>query len=320
MYDEHIELFLIVLIIALAIFIIADRWVSQAIIPVAVLGSGLLTKSADPTIESQITKVESSVKPDNVKPTAELDREDNIHYVPINPFTTLGGKEQYDEYDDDEYIERIDEQTSKVKNIVIDGNNFVYRYYADSTGKNRMPGLDEYYEYISKSVKLLADNLKDKNIFIILKDPETEEQSKFLMKKYNATTVPTAHKIAFYDLTKKYPNVRFIVAYGDEKYRDDYAAIWLTDVLGDNTILLSRDRYSDIREMQGKKITFQVYGKNARQYKKQLNKPFTHINRGILTSSLVGYSFSKKRKTGFYTRYMKGRKSLASDLVYCITL
>lgn len=248
------------------------------------------------------------------------ERPDNLEMPRVDPFKMshqiLGaGKKQYDEYDDDKLLREIDPHMVKsFDNIVIDGNNFVHRYRDYSKSGKQMTAKD-HMAYIKKSVKLISSHFPDKNLYFVFKDPENDHQEKELMAALGVDSIKKAHKKFFGDLAKEYSKVRFVIAYGDAKYRDDYAAIWLADTLPDDTILLSRDRYRDVAEMASAKLRFNTYGKRASAINKIINKPFNFVTKGAVKAALVGYSFSNKTKSGFYDR-MVNHKSPASDSVY----
>ncbi len=254
-------------------------------------------------------------------PIKDTERPDNVKTVELNPVElagVIGGKHQnYDEYDDESTLKEIDPKMVKsFDNIVIDGTNFLYRYLEYSSGKSASNAtIKERLDTIKKMVKLNVKHFPDKNLYFVFKDPENDHQEKELLKELKVDTVKQAHKKFFKELADEYSKVRFVVAYGDAKYRDDYAAIWLADTLPDETILLSRDRYKDVADMESAKLRFSTYGKRASQINKIINKPFNFINKGSFKSTLVGYSFSKKKISGFYDR-VANKKSAASDSVY----
>lgn len=260
-------------------------------------------------------------KESNKIPDKPPDRPDNLEEPKVDPF----GKDhkiskirhrQYDEYDDAELLKELDPTMMKsFDNIVVDGNNFIHRMRDDLYNSRKSIGAKENLDYIRKAVKLLVKHFPEKNIYFVFKDPETENQEKDLIQEMKAKNVRDAHKKFFNPIAKEYPKVRFVIAYGDAKYRDDYAAIWLADTLPDDTILLSRDRYRDVQDMASAKLKFTTYGKRAAAINKIINKPFNFVTKGAVKAALVGYSFSKKRKSGFYDKDVN-RKSLASDVVY----
>lgn len=247
-----------------------------------------------------------------------IDRPDNLEEPKVDPFGIRHKivHKQYDEYDDAELLKELDPNMIKsFDNIVIDGSNFTHRMREDLFGSTKSISAKENLEYIRKAVILAVKHFPEKNIYFVFKDPETEFQEKDLINIMQAKNVRDAHKKFFNPLSKEFPKVRFVIAYGDAKYRDDYAAIWLADTLPDETILLSRDRYRDVQDMSSSKLKFVTYGKRANSINKIINKPFNFVTKGSVKASLVGYSFSKKRKSGFYDKDTN-RKSLASDIVY----
>jgi hypothetical protein len=238
----------------------------------------------------------------------------------------LGGKSDkniksstYDEYDDKELLEDIDKNFIKnIDNVVIDGNNFIYRFF-EYEGNGGYITTEQYFEYVEKSIKLLNKLLPKKNIFFILKDPENETQRKKAQEYLSCEVLDAGYKNYFNKLLKKYVKVRVIMAYGNSKSRDDFAAIWLSDQLGEKTILLSRDRYADVHntnETTGN-VKFVTYGKQVVKYNALLNKSFAFIDRASVRISLVGYTFSKKHKTAFYVKKIN-KRSNASDHVFVI--
>ncbi len=175
----------------------------------------------------------------------------------------------------------------------------------------------EYIDGIDKAAALITSQFPDKSIFFVLKDPETTSQEAELKALFSVKTIKQAYKTITKDLLKKYTNIRFVIAYGAAKSRDDFTAIWLTDILGESTILLSRDRYRDISDMYSNKVKFVVYGKDATKYNKKLNLAFPHISRGIIKNTLIGYSFRDDIHDGFYKK-ATNKRSMASDIVYII--
>ncbi len=226
-------------------------------------------------------------------------------------------KKSYDEYDDEKLLNEIIPDFDKTfDNIVIDGNNMLFQY---AIYRNKSPHMTaaEYIHNIKDLTAMLNKHFNDKNLYYVFKDSETKKQEADLMAITKTDSARLAHKKVFDDLYKKYPNTRFVVAYGDEKYRDDYAAIWLADTLPDDTILLSRDRFRDVSEMKSQKLKFTTYGKRASKINKIINKPFNFVTKGSVKSALIGYSFNKTKQSGFYKKN-KNKKSAASETVYII--
>lgn len=289
--DIDIEKFLLLIIVIVALYIIIDFFASTPA-PAVVLGGavGIL---------------------------AGKHRDDNLKHHPVDPHKLANKiKNNYDEYDDHELLTEADQKKyDSIDNIVIDGNNFIYRYREDVDRSNSQMGTSDFISYINKVVKLIVKHFPDKSLYFVFKDPETETQEKELKEHFKVDSVRKAHKKLFGDIAKQHPKARFVIAYGDAKYRDDYAAIWLADSLPDDTILLSRDRYKDVSKMESIKLKFVVYGKKAKFIDKIINKPFSFVTRGSVKSTLVGYSFDKKTKSGFYNKDVN-KGSYASDCVY----
>ena len=247
-------------------------------------------------------------------------RPDNIKADDLDPVKLSKKINKYDEYDDDALLRELDPKMIKsFDNIVIDGTNFIYAYRDYKGTKNTNMDATEQLSLIKKSVALLSSHFPTKNLYFVFKDPENEKQTADLIKTLEVETVKQAHKKFFTELAKSHPKSRFVVAYGDAKYRDDYAAIWLSDTLPDETILLSRDRFRDVADMASATLKFKTYGKRASSIDKIINKPFNFVTKGAVKSALVGYSFSKKKKSGFYDKVVN-RKSDASESVYIIKL
>ena len=181
-------------------------------------------------------------------------------------------------------------------------------------GNNKLD-TNKYFELLNMIIEKLNIELPNKNIFIVLKDPENDKQLSDVMQFLGEENLNKGYKKYFNKLLKPYKKTRVLMTYGETKSRDDFAVLWLSDQLGKNTIIVSRDRYSDIKEtnQDNTKIKFVIYGLNASKYNKLLNKPFTHINNAS-RNNLVGYSFSKKYSTAFYNK-KKNKKSIASEYV-----
>lgn len=316
---EDCLIILIAVIVIYMIISIAFDWDSPTSAVCA--GVGLLTATS---LDSNKTDkiVGSSEGSEGGKELNKIpDRPDNLEVPKVDPFgedhkISKIRHKQYDEYDDAELLKELDPTMMKsFDNIVVDGNNFIHRMRDDLYNSRKFVNAKEILDYIRNAIKLLVKHFPEKNIYFVSKDPENEHQEKDLIQEMEAKNVRDAHKKFFNPITKEYPKVRFVIAYGDAKYRDDYAAIWLADTLPDDTILLSRDRYRDVPDMASAKLKFITYGKRASAINKIINKPFNFITKGAVKAGLVGYSFSKKRKSGFYDKDVN-RKSLASDVVY----
>ncbi len=263
----------------------------------------------------------TSVKPPkfDIRPEA---RPDNIETKKEDPVKLCKKiTKRYDEYDDESLLRELDPKMIKsFDNIVIDGTNFIYGYRECVNNiTNKQMDAKEQLALIKKSVALLTKHFPAKNLYFVFKDPENEKQTEDLLKTLSVSTIKQAHKKFFNELAKEHPKARFVIAYGDARYRDDYAAIWLSDTLPDETILLSRDRFRDVSEMASASLKFKTYGKRASAIDKIINKPFNYVTKGAVKAALVGYSFSKKTKSGFYYKVVN-KKSDASDTVYIIKI
>ena len=230
-------------------------------------------------------------------------------------------KTAYDEYDDKNLLEEKDKGFIKsVKNIIVDGNNFLYKLYEyKNKTTTQKPNTSEYFETLELSIKILSKEFPKKNIFFVMKDPENDSQKQKIMEYMKCSDMKKCYKKFFNDILKKHPKVKIIIAFGDAKARDDFAALWLSDQLEYKTILLSRDRYSDVNKTNRdiKDVNFVVYGKGAKKYEKLLNKPFAFIN-NYSRLNLVGYSFGDT-KSAFYSKKVNN-KSIASDHVFIIKI
>ena len=247
------------------------------------------------------------------------DNSNKLNNMNVNKISNTDEYGGYDEYDDNDLLIELDNnKLDNFDNIVVDGNNFIHKIqYNKSSKRTSAQKIDTktIIKLLNESLDILTFHFPNKNIYFVFKDPENDYQEEDLMKITKTKSVREAHKKLFTDLVKKYPKTRFIVAYGSAKYRDDYAAIWLSDILPDNTILLSRDRYKDVGEMESKKIKFITYGKRAKSINKLINKPFNYVTKGTVKSSLIGYSFNNELKSGFYNKLVN-KNSSASDIVY----
>lgn len=230
-----------------------------------------------------------------------------------------GGSSTYDEYDDKNLLDVKDDDFIKsIDNIIIDANNFIYKIN-DYMGYNKLD-TNKYFELLNMLIEKINIDIPNKNIFIVLKDPENDKQLSDVKNFLDNDNLNKGYKKYFNKILKNYKNTRILMTYGEKKSRDDFAILWLSDQLGENTIILSRDRYSDIIEtnQDNTKIKFVIYGSNASKYNKLLNKPFTYIN-STSRNNLVGYSFTKKYNTAFYYK-KKNKKSLASEYVLLLNM
>jgi len=306
------ELFLIIVIITIGLYL----GFAPAAASAAVLGGvALAASSATPSPPEGFRNEYPTSIP--VIPA----REDNLQEEPS--LSVLGGrragkskKYKGDEYDDGNLLGSFNSNVSKAFNsIVVDGTNFIYALYEYEKNKSASGvSSDEYLSYMKKSIKLLSKHFAGKDLYVVFKDPETEHQTAQLLQITGTSDIKSAHKKLFDPLLKGYEDLHIVVAYGDAKYRDDYAAIWLADVIGKDSILLSRDRYRDVSDMENIQLSFVVYGRRAEKLTKLFQLPFSSVSKSAVKANLVGYTFGKQKKSGFYNKDVK--KESSSDLVY----
>jgi len=209
----------------------------------------------------------------------------------------------YDEYEDTSLLGEKSDKTFDA--IVIDGNNFIYALYKI----HRKPRLS-YSEACKLAIDVTSNVFSNKPVFFVLKDAESSKQQATWLRDTDSKTLRAAYS-QFYSALPS--NMHVVVAKGDDKYRDDFAAIWITDCLK-NAALISRDRYRDVSNMRPDEISFDIYGAKASHYKKIFNRKFPHIHESSVRKSLVGYYFNKLRNTGLYER--RHNNAAASDLVF----
>ena len=247
-------------------------------------------------------------------------RLDNLYDSTISPDKLLNKIKNYtyDEYDDASMLRGIDKKfINTFDNVVIDGNNFIYRLRELNKDETEL-NINKYSKYLELTCNILTKSLPNKNIFIVLKDPESDKRKNEFINFVGETNIKDAHKKYFSKLLKKYKNTHFVVAYGSVKHRDDYATIWVSDVI-QNSIILSRDRYRDVHQMSSSDIEMIIYGSDADRLNTKINKPFTHVTKGVVKNNLVGYTFTKNKKSGFYDKDT-GKPTEASKIVLLINI
>jgi hypothetical protein len=196
----------------------------------------------------------------------------------------------FDEYEDKaSYIKKIPDFKKNIKNIVVDGANFIH-YIKPKTQYN-------YDEYIEKSITLLKKKLPNKHIYFIMKN-DTPGRNK---NKYTDPKNPSHIKIS---KLAKNPFVHIIISNGDTKARDDYLAILMTELLGEKTILLSRDRYRDIQNISGSHTDdYQIFSKQEKKIKKMLKSvDDTMVGKWSFMEKNVGYTSNPELEEGFWER------------------
>jgi hypothetical protein len=220
----------------------------------------------------------------------------------------------YDEYEDEALYEGIDKTfVKKAKYVIVDGNNLIYYYGVGNS----------YISSIKKSVELVSKIFPRKIIMFVLKDPETEKQKESAIKDMGQPHI-TNYSVAFRTFSeeylKKYPKVKIIIAYNEVKSRDDFAVIYLADLL-DDSIVLTRDRFTDLKETSMSNTTdigFKVFGKSHAKYEKILKKKkFPTIGRWSIKNKLLGYVRTKSDKS-LVMKKRTNKNSIAGEHVLLI--
>lgn len=182
----------------------------------------------------------------------------------------------FDEYEDiATYEYKMADVMSKIKNIVVDGANFIH--YIKKPNEN-------FNSALQQMVTILLKQFKNKKIYIVLKDDGNGYDTNLVKK-----------------LATK--SINIIICQGDGKARDDYIAILLADKLGDDTILLSRDRYRNMSDIaKNSPDQYTVYGDNKAEVKKNLKiKKMQNADSDerVLTNPQIGRWSIDKKHFGF---------------------
>jgi hypothetical protein len=209
--------------------------------------------------------------------------------------------ERYDFYEDVTLLDGIDRDFSKsIKNVVVDGNNLLY-YLKDLDKKST----GSYMKHLEHAIKVASGLFKKKAIFFVMKDPANDTQRNAALSDMGYET-NVDYKQAFREysekILKKHPSVRIVIAYGDAKARDDYACIYLAELL-DNAALLTRDRYRDVQNTAGAEdLQFKVYGKAHKKFEKLMSRQaMPVIGNWSFRNKLVGYAaVENKSHAGLY--------------------
>ena len=192
----------------------------------------------------------------------------------------------YDEYaDPDLLIEHDANYLNNVKNIVIDGNNFLY--YLMGSDNNYEKYLIEALDYCSKNFK--------QNVFFVIKDLKID----FNLKDYAID------------------NLRIVVAQGEAKARDDYLVLHIAESLPGKTIILTRDRYRDIHNITASEpVSYTVYGKAHVKYNKMFdtNGNFATVGRWTVAAGLMGYASIPDKALGVWTRKQRNKATSTTVL------
>lgn len=240
------------------------------------------------------------IKPSNDKPQREI--------APMDPKIPLAKQPiSFDEYEDKAtYIKKLPDFGKEIKNVVVDGANFIH-YIKPKTHYN-------YTEYIEKSIRLLRKKLPNKHIYFIIKDENPH-------KKKNAPLQPGDIDDVKLSKLAKSPFVHILVSSGTDKARDDYLAILMTEILGEKTILLSRDRYRDIQNISGSHTNdYKIYSKQVKKIQKMLNSiDDTTVGKWSFMQKNVGYTSNQEMEEGFWERkpYKNSEASDRAFVFYC---
>lgn len=230
--------------------------------------------------------------------------------IDVNSVKIVPHTERYNVYEDVNTLEEEDKKLlKKVKNIVIDGNNFLYFLKEISPNKEGKT----YMKHLEHAIKKAVSVFPKKDIFFVMKDPNNEYQMKQALEDmgFDATAdYRTSFKEYSEKIVTKYPKVRIVVAYGESKARDDFAAVYLAELLN-NSILLSRDLYRDVDKTAGtdmNKTTLVTYGKSHKKFDLLMkSKALPNIGKWSLADKLVGFARIKSGNTSLYKTKNNGR-------------
>jgi hypothetical protein len=128
--------------------------------------------------------------------------------------------------------------------LVFDGNNLVHQYAQGSRLSH-----DEFDKILRIISGSLAD-INDKNIHIVIKNPDHSELEKTL--KHNESFQ------VLKELSKQYPTITYHLAYGkeasnDEHYmkgRDDFLAFYIASIANTDGYIISKDMYRDFKDFK----------------------------------------------------------------------
>jgi hypothetical protein len=225
--------------------------------------------------------------------------------------------EKYDSYEDVSQLDGEDPgYLKKIKNVVIDGNNLLY-FLKECSGKSEGQP-KSYMKHLEHAIGTASKTFTKKQVFFVMKDPSNDKQRIAALSDmgHDATT---DYKQAFRDysekILKKYPNVRIVIAYGNTKSRDDYACIYLAELL-EKSMLLTRDRFRDMKDTaatDSEGLSFKVYGKSHKKYEKMLSRnAMPIIGKWSIQDKLIGYARIKsgdnviyKTKQGRHVLFIK---------------
>jgi hypothetical protein len=206
------------------------------------------------------------------------------------------------------------ELIEKNKYIVVDSNNLIF-HIKEHLKDSKHLTTESYMNYMRLIVKLFHDKYPNHIIFHNMKDPNLDFQISELKKKSGCTTIKNSYKKTLEELLLPYKNTYIMIAYGENKSRDDFGVILLSSVLKNN-IIISRDRYKDVVQtnFDTKNVEFIIYGDDAEKYKKLIDMPFLHIDKGDVTHKLVGYRIVAGDKIVIFNKKIN-KNSLAGEYV-----
>lgn len=232
----------------------------------------------------------------------------NIVDIKIEPHT-----DRYNVYEDITTLEELDKTFMKgIKNVVIDGNNFLY--FLKEISKNKEG--KTYMKHLEHAIKKAAAIFPKKAVFFVMKDPNQDHQKRQALEDMGFD-LDTDYKQAFREysekIVKKHPNVRIVVVYGDSKARDDFGAVYLAELLP-KSMLLSRDLYRDVDKTAGTDMnitSFITYGKTHKKIDSLLkSKAMPNIGKWSLADKLIGFARIKTGETAIYKTKKGGRVML----------
>lgn len=251
---------------------------------------------------------------------------EKVAVVQVQPVTGSGPEilpgDRYDEYDDSStLLEKNSKFMSKNKNIVVDGANLIHYIMGGKHG--------DYFAATEAAIKLVTKLFPKKNIFFTIKEPNdvkniTNRMRKVLdkhnlsveNKDFGTTEEMNEYLSTFEKYTEIFADHRklhFVFGLGQDKARDDFTAILITDLLGPKTLLLTRDRYRDIINITGSKPNKMfIFGPLAKKIQKQFDgylESFSAIGTWSIYGRILGYTSGEVDKTMLWSRKPKNSNS-----------
>jgi hypothetical protein len=297
-----LAVFFFTVVVLVATHIIANLTRPKSVVPMALVAAATAISAAAKDDEEQDVTDTTGV----VGVTGSGEAEGKIE-VKIEPHT-----DRYNVYEDVTTLEELDKKYLKsIKNVVIDGNNFLYFLKEISNG-----GSKTYMKHLEHAIKKAAAIFPKKAIFFVMKDPNNEQHKKQALEDMGFDE-NTEYKQAFKEysekIIKKFPNVRIVVVYGDSKARDDFGAVYLAELLP-KSMLLSRDLYRDVNKTAGTDMEatkFITYGKAHKKIDALVSsKAMPNIGNWSFADKLVGFARIKTGETCVYKTKKGGRVML----------